>query len=128
MTAPRTWLSWAAPCLGALTLACGATTPSDSTIFHDAALRPGVSDSADPDEEGLLAQIADAPAGTVSVGASTFELGAAYSSASGRACRAVTRAQRDRLACAFDDGWRYVPAIERAAPPSRSSGAEPDAE
>lgn len=94
-------------------VACGSSAPSDAEIYYAAALRPGVELTTSPAERSLLTRIAELPEGAIALEGERFELGPTYAAASGRVCRRVRTAARERLACAAHpaDGpdWTFVP-------------------
>lgn len=101
-----------AAALYALTSACAGSTPSESTIYHDPALRPGAIAATSSEERELLDRLAASPEPqTIDVNGSTFVLEPEYTAASGRRCRGVRSGERTRLACDADGGWVFVPDV-----------------
>lgn len=95
-------------------VACGASEPREEDIYHDPALRPSFLEPQSDAERALLAELGSEPeAGAVQIAGASFLLGAPYYAASGRVCRAVAAPAARRLACQTEDGWRFVPLLDR---------------
>ncbi|HJL18121.1 MAG TPA: hypothetical protein RMH99_20830 [Sandaracinaceae bacterium LLY-WYZ-13_1] len=108
-------------------IGCGASTPRESDIYHDPALRPGVVTAAASDSR-LLARLAELEgADSVQIDGRRYEVEAAYAAASGRTCRSVLPAGASpRLACESEDGWVFVPQVLPVAiqPPGTEAPAD----
>jgi len=95
-------------------VACGASEPREADIYHDPALRPSFLEPASDAERALLAELGSDPeTGAVQVAGASFRVGAPYHAASGRVCREVAADAARRLACETEDGWRFVPLLDR---------------
>ncbi len=99
---------------------CGASAPTEETIYYDPALRPGVVEAATESEQQLLIRLSEVSAGApMEVGGQVFVADPLYVSASGRRCRTVhARGGEDgaRLACETEDGWVFVPQVFEEVP------------
>lgn len=99
--------------------ACGGTGPSEAEIYYAAALRPGVELATTGGERALLGRLGELPSGLTNLDGETFELGDLYAAGSGRTCRRVRTAHRERLACSGREAeaptWSFVPDPFRAS-------------
>ncbi len=105
--------SWIAALACALIGACGGSAPTESAVFYDPALRPGVATPTTVEERELLGRLSElSEARSVRIGDRTFMLELPYAAASGRRCRAIANDGRRRLACEGEDGWVFVPDVQ----------------
>lgn len=96
-----------------VSVGCGASEPRESDIYHDPALRPGVTEAANDAERALLARLNEESLdGPVVIDGHSYAVEAPYAAASGRRCRVLSDDGASRLACETEDGsWVFVPPI-----------------